>query len=328
MKINWFKKQTESKKEEIVITSKEIQEDLYKSFQDILNEFDLKESKETEIENLKVKLKNFNKENKDIYNKIEILKNLGLSSTPTATKSLEKLRFQESKFRKKIEKIESEIKKVEKLKDLTLKYSVEYPFYKFIDDETMIRIMHKYDLVLGEAFMYSREIPYENLEIINIFSKKIKATEKTMQLVKTYHYFSSVQTYNFTEKITNNEKSEVLHSYSDMHIPNLITKSYNSHVVKEFTVSDFKMVAPESHFTVPIYGMEDIRTRKTVDVPLLTVNSDKKYKFTTEKVNEIEKKNREVLDPIACLEVEGGYIIMTAWDKEAEIPEIKSTFLN
>lgn len=321
MKINWFKKQTGSKKEEeIVITSKEIQEDLYKSFQNILNEFDLKESKETEIENLKVKLKNFNEENKDIYNKIEILKNLGLSSTPTATKSLEKLRFQESKIRKNIEKIESEIKKVEKLKELTLKYSVEYPFYKFIDDETMIRIMHKYDLVLGEAFMYNREIPYENLEIINIFSEKIKATEKTMQLVRTYRSGFNIATFSFAEKI---ERDRINTKMYDC------VKAYrHESVVKEFTVSDFKMVAPESHFTVPIYAMEDIRNRKTVDVPLLTVNSNRKYKFTTEKVNELEKKNREVLDPIACLEVEGGYIIMTAWDKEAEIPEIKSTFLN
>ena len=45
-------------------------------------------------------------------------------------------------------------------------------------------------------------------------------------------------------------------------------------------------------------------------------------------VNELAKIEREVLDPIACLEVDGGYIILHAWDEEAHIPEIKNDILN
>jgi hypothetical protein len=42
----------------------------------------------------------------------------------------------------------------------------------------------------------------------------------------------------------------------------------------------------------------------------------------------VKAKIREVLDPIAVLEVRGGYIIMNAWEKEAEIPEIINPVLN
>lgn len=331
MKLNWFKKQptiVEAQKEtlqienEVVVTSKDIQEDLHKSFQDVLSEFDLKESKETEIDNLKLKLESFKKENTEIYNKIEILNNLGLSSTPTATKSLEKLKSKEADINKNIQQLNSQIEKVNKIKELTLKYSIEYPCYKFINNETMIKIMHKYDLVLGEAFMYSREIPSENLEIINNFSKEIKSSEKTIQLIEENHYTFRTKYYNIREKSKQNINEDIKGFW--IKDP---CKSYDETIVKEFKVSKFKMIAPENHFTIPTYNMSNFR-RENIEVPLLVVNKDRKYEFTTKQINEVEKKKREVLDPIACLEVEGGYIIMSAWDKEAEIPEIKNTFLN
>lgn len=331
--LNIFKKKEENlvktiveetyKELEPIITSKDIQQDLHKSFEEVLAEFDLKESKETQIENYKNQLESFKEENKEIYAKIEILKNLNLSGTPSATKSLESLKHKEDKVNGKISKIQAEIDKVQELKDLTAEYALKYPFYKFVDEETMIKIMHKYDLVLGEAFMYSREIPDENLEIINYFSEEIKESESIEQLLEIYTGgWSTYYTFrNKPEPITIDYKTGI-------NIPDFYYTDRSQRVVGEYTISKFKMIAPESHFTIPSFRTRDYKGDVT-NVPIAKINeTTRKFQFNTSKLNEVEQKKREVLDPIAALEVKGGYIIMSAWDSEAEIPEIQTNMLN
>jgi len=314
---------TLEKEVEKVITSKDIQEDLHKSFEDVMKEFGLKESKETEIENLENKLKTFKKENEEVYSKIETLQNLGLTSTPSVVKSLEALKNKEHDIKSKVFEIETEISKAEKLKNLVYNYSLKYPCYKFIDNTTMFKIMEKYDLVLGDAFMYGREIPTENLEIINYFTSEIKESEEVMQL-KAHSYSGRNVSYNFDKKEVSTKDENIL--MDDFYLQKLHYVGITS-VVKEFKVSKFKIVAPENHFIIPTYHIADYQGDYK-NVPLLSLDVNRKYKFDIRELEKIEAKKREVLDPIACLEVEGGYIIMTAWDKEAEIPEIKNNILN
>lgn len=309
---------------EPVITSKDIQKDLHISFEQVLAEFDLKESKETQIENYKASLKSFKEENKTIYNKIETLNNLGFVSTPSAQKSLKELQEKELEVNNKIKSIEAEISKTERIKELTAQYTLMYPFYKFIDEDTMIKIMHKYNLVLGEVFMYSREIPEENLEVISYFSTAIKDTEKTLQLIETtYAGIGGHSNYQFRDK-PKPVKVKNMEGVEAMWISSLAYES----VRQEFKVSDLKMIAPQTHFTIPTFETRDYRF-ETVNIPVAKLNTEtRKFEFSTKKLEENQAKIREVLDPIACLEVEGGYIVLTAWDEEAMIPEIQTNMLS
>ena len=328
---NWFKTKNVNvvveesnilQKEEKIITSKDIQEDLYKSFEDVIKDFGLKESKETEIIKLQSKLDNFKTENIEVYNKIETLQNLGLTSTPSVVKSLQTLKDREAKINAEVETINKEIQEAETLKNLISEYSLKYPFYKFIDEKTMFNIMEKYDLVLGDAFMYGREIPNDNLQIINYFTSEIKDSEEIMQLIGEYFSMGNTH-YCFSKK----EKVVVDKSFNEQDYYLQMSFNHKKTVVEEFKVSKFKIVAPETHFIIPTHETVDFRGVHK-DVPILSLGSDRKYKFDLRELEKIEAKKREVLDPIACLEVEGGYIIMTAWDKEAEIPEIKNNMLN
>lgn len=329
MTLTWFKKEnviveTPTIQEGKVITAKDIQEDLHKSFEDIIKEFGLKGSKETEIEKLNEKLYNFKQENVEAYNKIETLQNLGLTSTPSIKKSLEALKGKEKKINEQVAEIQQNIKDSETIQNFISQYAIQYPCYKFIDKKTMFKIMEKYDLVLGDAFLYGREIPNENLEIINYFTSEIKESEEIMQLMSN-SYDGRFKTYKFKKK----EKVLEEKNTSDSHYKYamMMGHSVTEYVEKEFKISRFKMIAPENHFVIPAHNTANYRS-EIVETPLLTLGKDRKYIFTVDKLNEIEAKKREVLDPIACLEVLGGYIIMTAWDKEAEIVEIKNNMLN
>ena len=322
--MNIFKKPQQIFSEAVseIINSKYIQKDLHLSFEQVLAEFDLKESKETQIENYKKQIEDFKEENKSIYDKIEKLNNLGFSSTPSAKNSLEELKAKEKSVSDKIKEIQSQIEKVTEIKNLTAEYSLKYPFYKFIDDQTMVNIMHKYNLVLGEAFMYSREIPDENLEIITYFEQEINESKVTKQLIKS-SYMGMMNSYSFQDK----PKPRTIDIERGIYIRDPSLHFYES-VEKEFTISKLKMIAPESHFTIPTFDTRDYR-REPVNIPIAKINAEtRKFEFSTKELEKNEAKVREVLDPIACLEVEGGYIVMTAWDEEANIPEIKTNMLN
>ena len=67
---------------------------------------------------------------------------------------------------------------------------------------------------------------------------------------------------------------------------------------------------------------------KDLMIPAFVYGEDRIYRFNQEALDKVNKKNIEVLDPIACLEVGLGYIVMCAWDEEADIPEIQNELLN
>lgn len=322
-----FKKQnviistiTKNNKEDL-ITSKTIQADLHKSFTDVLKEFDLKPSKETEVEKLTNKLENFKKENQVIIDKVSKLKELNFVNTPSITKTLKELKDKEEEINQAIMSILNQIKASEKLQKLIREYSLKYPTYKFIDDKTMLNIMTKYDLYLGDAFIYSKEIPDENLSIISSFSAEIKESEETYYLVEkgdmSFRYYT-------IERSVMREKN-TSEGYKGIWIQD---PSNYRQILQSFKVSKLKIIAPQSHFSPPTFK-HYVAWNGGKDVPVMKIDKEsRKFVFSTDRLNELEAEKRKILDPIACLEVEGGYIILTAWDEEANIPEIRNTFLN
>lgn len=309
--------------DEVVIDSEFIKKDIEVSFADVLKQFSLNAAKETEIEKMESSLLDFKAANDKIYKKIENLKDVGLLNTPTAKNKLDELEKQEQKYKEKIEELQKQIKESQRIKKLTDEYALKYPGYKFITKDVMVDVMKRYDLVMGEAFSYAKEIPDDALETISQFKDEIKESEEVYKLLTISRSRSVSNTY-YLLKPSMTEKEVISYYFGEG------SRVYNK---KEYVVSNFKMVAPESHFEIPYYTVKkwektSYRDELKVNIPIMVKNEDNIFEFNTEEFEKIAEQNREVLDPIACLEVEGGYIIMDAWDEEAEIPEIQNALLN
>lgn len=333
--LNLFKKKeqtydvpTETKtivEDEIVIDSKHIKKDIQESFEQILNQFDIDLSQESQIDDLRAKIESYKKANAEVYRKIEDLKSLGLVNTPSVRIQLDRLESNEKTYNSRIKEVEAKIANAKYNKDLVIKYSLEYPHYKFVSRDLMISIMKKYSLVLGDACFYGKEIPQENLEIIKGFKNQIKESEKTINFIENtfLSMLGTSRNYEFQEKVT------LKRSLYDSIYPLIIKDSRNtSRELVSFTISNFKMIAPESHFEIPKLKLEKEDRREAdsiIEIPAVVMNPETRMLgFNEKQVEEVNKSNREVLDPIACLEVEGGFIVMSAWDECGEISEIQN----
>jgi len=281
---------------EPVITSEIIKEDIHKSFKELLEEMDITTSRENDISILREKLKSFKEENLNLYEKISQLEEFGFINTPSITKIKVELVDREAAVNIEIKALEDRISYVEQNNAYQELYAVKYPAYKFIGKDTMIEIMKKYDIFLGETMMYNREIPDRALGLIGNFKSEIIKEVIEIRYLKGWGEHLYIIR---TKDEYNNIEDSKWGLFSSIEISNL------------------KMVAPLSHFN----------HIKIDDTNVTMFDQDHMVKFNTNKLQ--EKINaKEALDPIACLEVDGGYIIIDAWDKEADIPEIKNTLIN
>lgn len=150
----------------------------------------------------------------------------------------------------------------------------------------------------GDRYDYSKEIPDLALDILVGFKNKIKQ----------HKFFIDA-------RITKGQ----LTYFSVRPSESVLGEDKQSNYIK----SNLKIIAPESHFKNEEF------VSNGVAIPMFSVNEDTRdFEINLARLNAEVKSNTEVLDPILCLEVEEGYIVLTAWDEEAYIPEIINTFLN
>lgn len=313
-----------------VIDSKFIQNDIAATFDSVLAEFELNASKETQVEQLEGKLEGFKAENQAVYDKIEKLKAFGFTNTPSATATLKKLEDKEAKINAEKSKIQSEIDSANLLQERIANYKLKYPTFKFVDNDTMVSIMKKYDLWLGETSLYCKEIPDRALSIIDGFRDEIeKSTEKIEFYMDTYRGMTMHVGVNITPVAIEEKKAKDYTEAWYLQQEAVIMSESRRSVFNTDYRTKLKMIAPASHFEVVTQKIYDERRREYKECPMYLMNpTTRRFEPTTKMMEEIAKSNREVLDPIACLEVDGGFIILDAWDKEAEIPEIKNQILN
>jgi hypothetical protein len=313
-----------------VINSDHIQKDITLTFAKVLDEHNLTPTKLGEIEILKAKMGEYKDANSDIYQKIESLNLLGFTNTPTAKKSLKELQEKTKEFDIKIQNIQKEIDKSESIKNLTDTYLKKYPMYKFIDKDSMISIMKKYDLVLGDSFMYCKEIPDKALSIIENFSEEILES-KEYNLIYFCSYWSDSGFYSSKYIVKKGKNLSSLLKKAEKDISNG-DKLSESHPWKEHQIvglvesTNLKMIAPQTHFNEIKeleYNGQKINFRTSI------LKLDEKTRMLSIDLNEVNKELEmiDILDPIACLKVEGGYIILDAWDEEADIPEIQNPMI-
>lgn len=188
-----------------------------------------------------------------------------------------------------VEKLESQVKAEIELQE---KYERLFPTYRFITREDMVKICKEHGLIIGGSTDYVKEIPMVNLEKIVNFQTWFNRS-KIANLV-TYDYSTGTR--------HSSDRRVVVETDKEAAIVDQIDKGW---VGERYNISksvSLNIAAPATHF--------DLRGK--------TISKDFQ-------LGEMVTVNP---DPIALHEVKGGYIIITAWDKEAEIPEIQNPLNN
>lgn len=172
---------------------------------------------------------------------------------------------------------------------LRAKYLLKYPSYKFVPERIFKSVCEKYDLYTSNPGRYNKEIPDKNLGEIMGFVPLIEP----VWVVRTeYLGFSRSMA---TDEIFSDKK--LAQKYYDDKFSSHGRDSFGHISYSCFEKQKFAVTAPISHFNVE---RSEIKDRIISDVT----------------------------DPIVSHEVEGGRIIVSVWDKEADIPEIKNENLN
>lgn len=253
-----------TKKKEKVITSEDIQSDMISELNLIFGR---------DFSAAKTKINTLKNENEGVIKKASLLSKLGFGNTPTA-KNVERL---EKDLNKKQQEIELEQKDIE----LTNKYRIEYPGYKFIPTKVFDDVCERYNLYTSTPERYIKEVPDKNLEEIDNFIGKYG----TVWLKYSRWRGSGRQT------LEQESKEEIFLSEFEM------ANAHTSYRIKNSAKID--ITAPLGHFNL---DKSEISGRVIRDM--------------------------KVKDPIVSRTVEGGRIIISVWDKEADIPEIKNNEWN
>ncbi len=300
-----------------LIDSKHIQKDLKDSLDKLLNESGINYTRQSEIETLRANLNSFKEQNDILYKKINLLKELGFTNTPSTIIQKEKLEQQEREINSKIMTLRHEIRYYENLDTKYKEYSLKYPTFKFIPAKLMNDILKKYNLFLGYTCFYGKEIPMDALEIASGFTSEINESKYDIEIVKSTSGHSRYHRYDVKKKIEKAKSSEEAY-YQAM-------TGSSDYVVKTFSLSKLKIVAPMSHFTIPTIEFRE------QNIPVVKIDKDNYLKIDIDELNAKaieEAKKIEALDPILILEVSEGFIVLKAWDEEADIIEIQNELLN
>lgn len=249
------------------ITSKDIQSEMERKLDFVLSN--------NNINLIEEKVKSFEDNNKHITTKGKRLSSLGFNNTPSSVKA-QNIEIEKST---KIQEISATKKEIE----LTNKYAIEYPGYKFVPERIFNQVCEQYDLYTSEPRRYIKEIPEKNLSEIENF---VKDKEQMYEIRCSYAF--SRETYlildNLTEEKAQKEYDTIINSGYTHDTSYFVEKKQN-----------LEITAPINHFDLKD---TEIRGRRI--------------------------SAKKVEDPIVSYLVDGGRIIVSVWDKEAEIPEIKN----
>lgn len=309
------------------IDSKVIGEDMRTSFEEMMKQMEIQiEGKGDQKEKLQERRKALMEANIHLVEKDNKLKSLGFVNTPTTRVQLAELEERKGKINAEILEINKKLEAKKAIDDMVKKYALKYPGYKFISRDVMIDVMRRYNLFVGDTFMYGREIPDTALDIISGFEKEIEESTMLLQVYRwgSMSYYGNLNT-RWVDK-PNPRKYEGMDAVavSLMASAEEHMSRYES-VVGSFEVSKLKIIAPADHFIAP---QKIGRTKIEGGVGLSFHKEGRMVSLNFSKHNKKMAELRKIEDPIAVLDVEGGYIVLHAWDKEAEIPEIKNPIAN
>lgn len=234
----------------------------------------------TEVDKLLAEAKisrSLDTDKQELIDKCERLKKLGFTNT------------------KEVKEAEAEIERLKQLKienenKATLiqaieYFSVRYPQYKFITEDSVLKICNKYGLVYGEISRYIGDVPEKNLRHIEQFEVDVKD--------ECFYYE---------------------HGYSDWRIGRrTISKKYIDNAENEKMDNRNK----ENHLMSLDFRSFEINTKCPLEIaaPVKDFNMEG-MEVKNFKISKIEIPDPVVLKPV----IFGGqkhYLIVTAWGEEA-----------
>lgn len=248
-----------------VVTVEEIHEAFYTEVDALLDSCSIKHSLESELS--------------DVLKKNERLVSLGFTST-----SISKVAVKEHR---RIDKLENENKAKIAIIDAIEYYSQKYPQYKFITEESVIKLCNKYKLIYGPVKNYIGDVPDKNLIDIENFSieQKDEAYEKIVRMDWEIYRDGDCD-------------------YADVKAYERTIETYKEHNFRghtsQFNKKPFEIVAPAKDF-----NLDGMRLKDGI---------------------KLVKKPIKVEDPIVLQPVRHGgkthYLIVTAWGDEASDPSV------
>jgi len=209
---------------------------------------------------------------------------------------------------KQVQEVEQGNKVLEKTElskeqiDLVNYYSHNYPFNKFITEEQVKTICHKYNLVCGDVERFKGFVPEKNLsEIVNF-----KLKEKDNNFIVTSNGL-----------IFENAETRLIRGYTHIYKktdPSEFNYAFQSNDGINFYSKDNKNIFGLSHlgdqkFTIENKSLKICAPVKDMDISGLELKEG--YKLI---------KKIEIPDPVVLQPVKGGYLILTAWGDEASDP--------
>lgn len=185
--------------------------------------------------------------------------------------------------------------------DLVNYYQRNYPFNKFIIEEQVKAICHKYNLVCGDVTRFKGFVPEKNLnEIVNFKLKEDDVIEYVVKGTKGEFYVSKED---ITPSTLNylNHRSDSYVEYSNGEINVKGGDKKFGKYAKVFRES------PPLKICAPV---------KDMDISGLELEGG--YKLI----------KKHIPDPVVLQPVRGGYLILTAWGDEASDPLVVNQINN
>jgi len=197
--------------------------------------------------------------------------------------------------------------------DLVERYRVQYPLNKFIIEEQVKAICHKYNLVCGDNARYIGFVPEKNLA-------------DTERFLSTYP--DLVNQYEFREYSSTNPKP-----YTELVCVNILSQFVKQH--EESGYYCYKGLQYERQPNQLPYGAwmcqdgekRDGRLFKVAGLQICAPVKD--MDITGLELEEGYKLKRKAIpDPVVLQPVDGGYLIVTAWGDEASDPIVVHEICN
>lgn len=306
------------------INSKVIQKSFDEELKDIINSLELTGQRNQEIEDLENKIKLFRLDNNELISSAEKLKEVGLVNTPSVVQTLREFEHEISVKEGQIKQIKFDIEEKKKMNDMIAHYNLKFPGYKFIPKKEFLKVLEKYNLVMGEASMYCKEIPTKAVNIIHGYKDYIKKGEKKNVIcfdhrgngeVKSLEKVMEEREYMMSsmEKYKDGTFNTYGSSRQDMvDFCKRDVEKYDN-MIKENLIktSPLKMVAPKDHFTIPTINLTEGYSYSLVEklshlnlssISLCTMK-DNIITFDFEELGKGLGEIKKVLDPIALLTV-------------------------
>jgi len=203
-------------------------------------------------------------------------------------------------------------------------YKREYPFNKFIDEEGVKTICHKYNLVCGDVSRFKGFVPEANLKQIERF--KLKSTEKNLVQIEAFDYQNNrLGIFTSENAIVKFSTSGYYHLYSTENSKDWSFQQPNTELANkgEFYGKDYANLfglqgKVEVGINIQILNKKLQICAPVKDMDISGLGLVEGYK--------LQKKH--IPDPVVLQPVKGGYLILTAWGDEASDPLVMNEINN